>query len=50
MDPMRFLESEDPVEVAVMWIIADHWLKVRYEQQKVLAHEIVKALAEAVKK
>lgn len=49
MDPMRFLESEDPVEVMIMLAVARRWFKRRLELDRNHAREIISALAKSMK-
>lgn len=47
MDPMRFLESDDPVEVIVMLSIARRWYERRLELDRQLAVEVNNVLAKS---
>jgi hypothetical protein len=49
MDPMRFLESEDPVEVSVMLAIAKSWTARKLEFDRSLAMEIINMLGKSMK-
>lgn len=50
MDPMRFLESEDIVEMMVMLTVANRWHDTRQKLDRQLAMYIVNTLAESWKK
>jgi hypothetical protein len=49
VDPLRFLEATDPVEVAIMISIARHWQKLRLQLEESLANQIINALSKAMK-
>lgn len=49
MDPLRFLESTDPIEVAVMWKIVDRYFTRLSELQESQAVKITNALGKAIK-
>lgn len=49
MDPMRFLESEDPIELAMMLAISDRYFRLRRDLDQQLATMIINKLAEAWK-
>lgn len=49
MDPLRFLECEDPVEVMVTLAIVRRWFKRRMELDRNLAVEIINKLGKSMK-
>lgn len=49
MDPLYFLESQDPVETVVMLAIKDRWFHRREELDRQLANLIIDALGKATK-
>jgi hypothetical protein len=50
MDPLRFLESEDIVEMIVMLTVANRWYQEKQKLDRQLAMFIVNTLAESMKK
>jgi hypothetical protein len=48
MDPMCFLESDDPVEAMVMLGIARRWFRRREELDQALAERIIATLGTAI--
>jgi hypothetical protein len=50
MDPMRFLESDDPTERIVMVKIAERWYRERDILDHNLAVHIITELAKGLKK
>jgi hypothetical protein len=48
LDPMRFLESDDPVEITVMWVVTQHALKERLHLNEHLAQETINRLSKAM--
>ena len=49
MDPMRFLESNDDVDVAIMQAIAGEYMRIRQELDENTAKLIANAVWSAVK-